>query len=132
MGLEATSQDFAVKEEGVVLLAALSSQPDARPFGVRVSAERDAVRVTPSGELDLATVDQLDGELRELREAGFREFVLDLRELAFIDSAGLRLIIGLDALARHDGLKLALVPGCRAVQRVFELCGVHEQLPFQR
>jgi anti-anti-sigma factor len=38
----------------------------------------------------------LEAQLRELHDVGFEHVVLDLRELAFIDSTGLRLILSED------------------------------------
>lgn len=49
------------------------------PFSVEVHPHRDTVRVAPTGELDLATVPALRGQLLELTESGFRSIVLDLR-----------------------------------------------------
>ena len=63
------------------------------PFRVDVHPERDSVRVVPVGELDTATADELQTKLCELREAGFDRVVLDLRELEFLDSTGLRLLV---------------------------------------
>ena len=95
-----------------------------------ISREREAVRVRAVGALDLATVPILEAEVAELRDAGFRHLVLDLSGLGFMDSSGLRCIIELDAEARQDGFSIALVPGPRAVQRVFELTGATALLPF--
>ncbi len=86
---------------------------------------------TPVGELDLVTVVQLESELRDLRKAGFRRFVLDLRELTFIDSTGLHLALTWDAYARSDGIDFELIEGSRSIQRIFEITGVKEQLSFR-
>jgi anti-anti-sigma factor len=105
--------------------------PELEPFRVEVYPERDTVRVVPVGEVDIATVGELDANLHELHGNGFRRFLLDLRELTFMDSSGLRLILEWDARARVNGISLALVPGPAIVQRVFELAGVLDQLPFE-
>jgi anti-anti-sigma factor len=91
---------------------------------------RGWIRVRPCGELDLASVDQLDWQLRELRETGFDQIELDLSALTFIDSTGLRLVLEWDNVAQRDGLRLRLRPGPPAVQRVFEVTGVIGRLPF--
>jgi anti-sigma B factor antagonist len=104
---------------------------DWSPFRCDVAPERDAVRVVPCGELDIATTPQLERQLRELHEAGFRRIVLDLRGLRFMDSTGLRLIMGQDALARADGHAFTLVAGPPAVQRIFELACVLDRLDFR-
>jgi stage II sporulation protein AA (anti-sigma F factor antagonist) len=91
---------------------------------------RGWIRVRPHGELDLSSVDELDGTLRELRQTGFDQIELDLSSLTFIDSTGLRLVLVWDTVAQRDGMRLRLVPGPPAVQRVFEVTGVMERLPF--
>jgi anti-sigma B factor antagonist len=99
-------------------------------FRCEVQTEREAVRVSPIGELDLGTVPKLDACLAELRESGFRQLTVDLGRLEFIDSTGLRLLLQYDAEARQDGFSFSLTPGPAAVQRVFELSGTHGLLTF--
>jgi anti-sigma B factor antagonist len=91
---------------------------------------RDHVRVAPSGELARSTAPRLDQTVRELREVGFQRVILDLRHLCFIDAGGLRLILELDAIARADSVEIELIAGPPEVQRVFELAGVVNRLPF--
>jgi anti-anti-sigma factor len=100
-------------------------------FRVDVQPERDVVHVVPVGELDLATVGALDGQLRELRDAGFGRLVLDLRRLEFIDLSGLRLILTFDRDARNNGHEFVVIPGPPAIQRLFELAGVDQHLHVQ-
>jgi anti-sigma B factor antagonist len=104
--------------------------PDLDSLTVDVEPEGDAVRVRPAGTLDLATCPALQAEIAALREAGFKRLVLDLGGLEFMDSTGLRLMLTLDAEARQDGFTFALVRGNAAVQRVFELTGTTDLLPF--
>jgi anti-anti-sigma factor len=103
---------------------------DLEPFHCEVRPERSSVRVIAAGELDSATVPLLEAQLSELRQAGFRQLVLDLGQLTFMDSSGLRLILKWDAGARRDGYSLELGPGPPAVQRVFELTGTLALLPW--
>ena len=97
-----------------------------------VIPQRDEVRVRPIGALDIATADVLEEQLVELRRSGFNRIVLDLAELSFMDSTGLRLILRWDAEARSDGLVLGLIAGPPQVQRIFELTGTIDRLPFVR
>ena len=99
-------------------------------FRIALHPERDCVRVVPVGELDVATTPELEARLRELREVGFVRVVLDLRELEFLGSAGLRLLVQEHALARRDGHEFVLVAGPAVVQRAVELCGLLGHLPF--
>jgi anti-sigma B factor antagonist len=106
-------------------------QADLEPFRVEVHAECESLRLAPVGEVDIATVGQIDDCLREFRARGFRRFLLDLRQLTFMDSSGLRLILDWDARARRDGISFAVIPGPAVVQRVFEVAGAVDRLPFQ-
>jgi anti-sigma B factor antagonist len=100
------------------------------PFRVDVEPERDAVRVAPVGELDIATVDKLRAEVDRLRESGFAKLVLDLRGVRFLDSTGLRLVLELDAAAKEASQELMLIRGSTVVQRIFEVTQVAERLRF--
>lgn len=104
--------------------------PGRAILACEVVPERDAVRVCPVGELDMATVGSLGGQIQDVRRAGFRHVILDLRKLRFMDAAGLSLILALDAEARQDGFSIALVPGPPAVQRVFEVTRTTGRLGF--
>ena len=97
-----------------------------------VVPERDAVRVCPIGSLDMATVRVHEQQLEELREAGFRRLIVDLGGLCFMDSTGLRLALKWHAAAQEDGFEIGFAPGPPAVQRVFELTGTSEHVPFTR
>ena len=87
--------------------------------------------VTLRGELDLHAVAALEPELERVECEGAVDVVaLDLRELFFLDSAGLRAILLFrDQLSEYDR-RLVLVRGPRAVQRVFEITRVTERLEF--
>jgi anti-sigma B factor antagonist len=106
-------------------------QAELEPFRVEVHPVRDSVRLAPVGEVAIATVGKIDDCLRELRARGFRRFLLDLRQLTFMDSSGLRLILDWDARARRDGISFAVIPGPAGVQRLFEVAGALDRLPFQ-
>jgi len=92
------------------------------PFRVDVHPERDVVRVAAVGELDLLTVAQLQTQIDELREAGFERVVLDLRQLTFMDSTGVALILEEDRIARSSGCEFSIISGAPAIQDVLEVC----------
>lgn len=72
----------------------------------------------------------LQAQLDELRQAGFAHVVLDLRELTFMDSSGVRLIFREDRRARSAGHRFSLIAGNAQVQRVLSVCGLVERLDF--
>ena len=93
----------------------------AEPLSAPPPPDGGHVVVAPAGELDLSNDDRLEDEVRAHRRAGARRVVLDLRAVTFLDSSALRVLLSLRNAARRDGHELVLVPGPRAVQRVFEL-----------
>jgi anti-anti-sigma factor len=122
---------YAGREEALGSLAALNAMaPPPTEFDVEEGrGDGGLVTLRPTGELDIATAARLEGALLDGRERGDR-VVLDLADLEFIDSTGLRVIVrGVEA-ARRDGWHLRLRPGRPAVQRVFEIAGVLGALPF--
>jgi len=105
-------------------------QDDEASFRCEVVPERDAVRVRAIGSLDMATASVLEQRLEALRDAGFRRLIVDLGGLSFMDSTGLKLALKWDGAARQDGFEIVFAPGPPEVQRVFELTGMTEQVPF--
>jgi anti-anti-sigma factor len=101
-----------------------------RLFRCETSRDHDTARVRPIGDLDLGTVPVLSAEVEGLRADGMRRLILDLSDLAFMDSSGLRWILECDAESRQDGFSLAVVPGPPEVQPVFELTQTHSRLSF--
>jgi anti-anti-sigma factor len=102
------------------------------PFQVNVQPERDHVTIAPRGELDMATVGALEQELRRLHDSGFGTIVLDLGGLSFMDSSGLHLVTRWVAAASRNGFRFQLEPGQQQIQRLFELAGVIDELPFRQ
>lgn len=108
----------------------VSPRLDLAPFTVETAREGDTLRVTPVGELDIATVAEVESRLSECGTDGYEKVVLDLSELRFIDSRGVQLVLDWDSQALVDGFHFALIEGPDAVQRVFELSGVEQRLSF--
>jgi anti-sigma B factor antagonist len=107
---------------------------DTNRFGyleIRTERNGDEQVIALDGELDLDGAERVDRELLRAEGGDARRIVLDLSALRFIDSTGIRLILAADARSRSDGDRLVLIRGPRAVQRVFELTGIAERLPFE-
>jgi anti-anti-sigma factor len=92
-------------------------------FSVTRRRANDAVIVAPVGEIDLATVDELQVEV-DAAGGEARSVVLDLRDVSFIDSAGLRLVLRTSRAIEAGGGTFAVVRGPHEVQRVFDLVGL--------
>jgi anti-sigma B factor antagonist len=101
------------------------------PYRCDVFPERDRVRIAPVGELDIATAPQLEDTIRELVESGFDQVVLDLANVEFLDSTGLRIILRWHAAAEGDRRGFQVWPGPPAVQKIFALTGTDELLGLE-
>ena len=101
------------------------------PLEFAVSAARtgSAYVVTPVGELDLGTVDEL-GAIIVARPDVCNRLILDLSRLTFFDTSGMRLVVETLQETRRTGISLALVKGPEDVQRLFALAGMDDRLPF--
>jgi anti-sigma B factor antagonist len=83
-----------------------------------------------AGELDLATRPQL-GQRLELAAASRRRVVLDVRNLEFMDSSGLRLLLEAHDHASQDGWSFAIKPPTEGgVLRLLEITGMLDVLPL--
>jgi anti-anti-sigma factor len=102
----------------------------AAEFRVDVAREHGAVRVSPVGELDLATIGRLREQIDDAMASGAGRVILDLRQITFLDSTGLHLAVEVDVHAARTGTGFAIIAGPPAVQRTFEAAGLSERLPF--
>lgn len=97
--------------------------------------ERDdqgSVRVRLRGELDLSGAGRLEESLDRLAADG-RPVVLDLRELTFMDSTGLRVLLQAAERARDDSWDLRmLAPAGGEALMTIEETGAAALLPIER
>ena len=84
----------------------------------------DWVSLAISGEIDLATVDQLEKDLKLCQETGSGNLVVDLTGADFMDSSGLRCLVMADRSYRDAGRRFALVVEHGPISRLIELSGV--------
>jgi anti-anti-sigma factor len=101
---------------------------DAGNLVIDVSSEGERVVFRLDGELDLASVPTLEHAVAGAPLDGATEIVLDLRELEFIDSTGLRAILLQDKRSAERGQAFALVRGPEQVQRLMTMTRIDEHL----
>jgi anti-sigma B factor antagonist len=80
--------------------------------------------VKVQGEDDHATAPDLEATVRKVLDDAPHGVDLDLRDLTFIDSSGLRSLVAVSKDASARGLPLALRNVPRHAQRVLELTGL--------
>lgn len=80
------------------------------------------------GELDLVSAPVLREAVESPALDAADALVLDLRELQFIDSSGLRAILSAYERAQQRGQEFALTRGSQQVQRLLDIAGTGEHL----
>jgi anti-sigma B factor antagonist len=100
------------------------------PLSVHSTSEGGIHRLTPVGELDLATAPLLESAFNTVfRDADAAMIVVDLTELSFMDSTGIALLIRMHG-ACADVDRLRVINGSPAVERMLDLTGVRARLPI--
>jgi len=94
-----------------------------------VRQDSGRVILTLAGELDMASSELLEQALAGEDVLGESMVVLDLQQLQFIDSTGLRVILTTLDRCRERGQEFAITPGSEQVQRLLSVTGVAEHLP---
>ncbi len=80
------------------------------------------------GELDMATAPMLQEALERAEADAPIMLVLDVQQLRFIDSTGLRVILWARERCRDRKQEFALTPGSAQVQRLLAISGAGEHL----
>jgi anti-sigma B factor antagonist len=99
-------------------------------FELKVLRNERKTRIAPAGELDIATAPEFEQAIADATSEPGAELVLDLRELTFMDSTGLRALAQTNARAGEDGFALSIVRGPRQIERVLEISGLADLLPL--
>ncbi len=107
-----------------------SDAPMPVPFEVQQRVQDGRRELLISGELDMVSAKTLEGALAQLRSEDTRGIALDLSRVSFMDSTGLRAVLAAQRLSEEQGYDFSLTPGPPAVQRLFELTGLLDSLPF--
>ena len=95
-----------------------------KDFDVTTRDDDGAVTVAVEGELDIATAPRLEAALIDVERNGTRELVVDLANVRFMDSSGLRSLLSARRRAEGAGRALRLVNVPPDVARVFDVTGV--------
>jgi anti-sigma B factor antagonist len=97
-------------------------------FGVSAQEESGRLLVRVRGELDLLTLPRLAAELNPLLRTTATDVHLDLREVQFIDSAGLQLLLLTRRRLLGESRNLTVICGEGPVRREIELARLTETL----
>jgi anti-sigma B factor antagonist len=99
-------------------------------FRAEIEAAQDGTRaVAVAGELDQATLPELQRALDEVIDAGSDDLLIDLSDCSFIDSSGLAALVSArERIAAADGRRFAICCGSTQVQRLLEITGLDKAM----
>ena len=102
-----------------------------RRFTFDVAQTPEATVMTLGGELDVVCADAFRRRFSDATKDEPAHVVLDLRELTFIDSTGLALLLGVNKMAQDGGFALSIVSTQDdAAHKIFRMTGTERLLPL--
>jgi anti-sigma B factor antagonist len=99
-------------------------------LAVTAVPDRDRVRVLAAGELDLATAGTLSDQIAELLDVGWARMLIDLRELTFMDTSGVHVLLDANRRARAEDVELVVVVAPGPVREPLRLTAADRTLPL--
>jgi anti-sigma B factor antagonist len=81
----------------------------------------DVTIIEVNGQVDSSTAKSFEDKLTSLFKSGRNRVIVDLKQLAYMSSAGFRVLLLASRLAEKSGGKLALCNITAEVLRVFDL-----------
>ena len=96
---------------------------------ITTTSEGATAVVRLAGELDLSSAEQLDTSIAELCADGAERIVLEMAELHFMDSTGLRSLLVATELCEVNRCELLIGSTSMPVERLFSVAGVDGRLP---
>ena len=99
---------------------------------LEVDQRGDVAIVSLAGDLDVSTAPELVDLCRSVHAQGAREVVIDLTDTGFLDSAGLRALIGAHQLFGDDGGNVRLSHPSEPVMRLLEITGLVDYFSIER
>lgn len=98
-------------------------------LNINKTIENDHALFVLSGRLDTTTAPELDQELKSSL-LGITALVLDMKDLAYISSAGLRVLLSAQKLMNKQG-KMTIRNSNETVMEIFEVTGFSDILDIE-
>lgn len=93
--------------------------------------KKDVLTVYPKGDLDLVAAKKMKEQIESILYSrfGVKHLVVNLKEIRFIDSSGLGVLIGCYKYMQGRGGNMMLIDASKAVYRLLELSGMKKLMP---
>ena len=99
-----------------------------RDFAVEAAPLNGATGVLVRGEVDIATSRRLTAVLEESIRASVGTFTVDLREVDFLDSSGVNVLVRARAVLGREDRELVVICPPGPARRIFEITGIADLL----
>jgi anti-sigma B factor antagonist len=106
-------------------MSAADGTPPGQVFGVELRHEDATVIASLHGELDMTGTEALEAALEHVSTG---RCILDLRDLSFLDSSGIHVLMRLDTRSRAQGWSLMIAGPTGVVARALDLCRVGDRI----
>jgi anti-sigma B factor antagonist len=101
------------------------------PMSIQRQAGPGPVTLSVSGELDIASAPALENRIQQAEATEPGTIILDCRELEFIDSTGLVVILRAHQRAEESGRRLILTRVPEQARRIFCLTGIEDRFTIE-
>jgi anti-sigma B factor antagonist len=101
---------------------------DSEGLSVRITRDAQVLTLAVHGEIDLANAEVLGAELEQAEQTNALEIILDLSDVGFIDSTGLRMIVVAGRRSALDSNRLGVRRGTGATARLMELTQIDQMV----
>ncbi len=98
------------------------------PFDIEVRSSDQEATLSLSGELDLAEAPKLLDAFDELFAAGIYRLTVDCKELTFLDSTGIRALVGAHKVVLDKAGDLRLTGPCEQVTKALHITGLDQMI----
>jgi len=105
---------------------------ETMPYELKLATNKRglAAIVQVGGTLDLHGAPEFDREIERLLRGDTREILVDLRDIEFLDSIGLRSLVAAHRRALRAGVPLWVVRGGPPVTQILRMTGLDMTLPL--
>lgn len=95
---------------------------------IDLKKEEKKLTIKLDGKLDTNTSPELDSKMSELE--GAEEVIIDMKDLDYISSAGLRVLLSMQKVMNKQG-KMTIINVCENVMDIFEVTGFSDILDIE-
>ncbi len=95
---------------------------------IDLKKEDKKLTIKLDGKLDTNTSPELDSKMSELE--GMEEVIIDMKDLDYISSAGLRVLLSMQKVMNKQG-KMTIINVCENVMDIFEVTGFSDILDIE-